>query len=66
MAAITIYHGSPSVVEKPALGLGKPNNDFGSGFYTTKSIELAKEWACPKPGEDGFANEYALNIGKSI
>ena len=61
MPLIKLYHGSPSVVEKPALGSGKPQNDYGPGFYTTRSIELAKEWACPKPGEDGFANEYILD-----
>jgi hypothetical protein len=62
MSVITIAHGSPSVVEKPTLGLGKPRNDYGPGFYTTRSIELAKEWACPEPGVDGYANEYTLNL----
>ena len=40
---ITIYHGSKQIVENPAFGLGRKNNDFGLGFYCTESINLAKE-----------------------
>lgn len=61
MRKITIFHGSPSILDKPVFGFGNPHNDYGLGFYTTESLELAKEWACPKPGEDGFANEYTLD-----
>lgn len=42
---ITLYHGSEQIVEAPAFGLGKQNNDFGLGFYCTESEALAKEWA---------------------
>jgi hypothetical protein len=62
MSLITLYHGSPLVIETPVFGLGNPKNDYGSGFYTTKNIELAKEWACPEPGADGYANEYTLEL----
>ena len=34
---ITLYHGSEQIVEAPAFGLGKQNNDFGLGFYCTES-----------------------------
>ena len=57
----TIYHGSPQIVEQPDLQKGKPTNDFGRGFYCTKSPELAKEWACPIRA-DGFANRYELSV----
>ena len=30
---ITLYHGSEQIVEAPAFGVGKQNNDFGLGFY---------------------------------
>ena len=40
---ITLYHGSEQLVETPAFGFGKKNNDFGLGFYCTESEELAKE-----------------------
>lgn len=57
-----IWHGSPEIIEKPIFGLGKENNDYGLGFYCTESPELAKEWACQKPSQNGYANCYELNI----
>ncbi|MBE5741897.1 MAG: DUF3990 domain-containing protein [Clostridiales bacterium] len=58
---ITIYHGSKFIIEKPTLRGGKETNDYGYGFYCTKEIELAKEWACPD-NNDGYANEYLLDL----
>ena len=58
---ITVYHGSPRMIEKPVFGMGNPNNDYGMGFYCTESIELAKEWACSAE-MDGYANQYNLNL----
>ena len=55
--SLTIYHGSPQIIETPKLAKGKPNNDYGRGFYCTENIELAKEWACSSE-TDGFANRY--------
>lgn len=57
---ITIYHGSERIVEQPAFGEGKKNNDFGLGFYCTASEELAKEWAVSSL-HDGFSNRYTLD-----
>ena len=57
---ITVYHGSKQIVEVPAFGLGRKNNDFGLGFYCTESIDLAKEWAVSSLS-DGFANRYTLD-----
>jgi hypothetical protein len=57
---ITLYHGSEKVVETPAFGLGKENNDFGLGFYCTESEDLAKEWAVSSL-RNGFANRYTLD-----
>lgn len=58
---ITIYHGSQQIVEVPAFGKGRKNNDFGLGFYCTESIDLAKEWAVSSLS-NGFANRYSLDI----
>lgn len=58
---ITVYHGSPKVIETPLFGVGNPNNDYGLGFYCTESVELAKEWACSVE-TDGFANQYTLDM----
>lgn len=56
-----VYHGSDHILETPVFRGGKPNNDYGSGFYMTESLELAKEWACAK-NTDGFANRYELDL----
>ena len=57
---MTLYHGSDHIIEKPAFGLGKTQNDYGLGFYCTEHVELAKEWACGEL-KDGFANEYEID-----
>ena len=58
---LTVYHGSPQIIENPIYGKGNPNNDYGLGFYCTESIELAKEWACSTE-TDGYANRYELDM----
>ena len=57
-----LYHGSARIIEKPQFGSGKPNNDYGSGFYCTKDFDLAGEWAV-NPDTDGYVNEYTLDTG---
>ncbi|MBQ3029436.1 MAG: DUF3990 domain-containing protein [Lachnospiraceae bacterium] len=59
MGKMTLYHGSLDIIEKPEFGKGKTHNDYGSGFYCTENIELAKEWACTE-GQDGYANQYQI------
>ena len=61
MLAMTLYHGSDHIIEKPAFGLGKVQNDYGLGFYCTEHVELAKEWACGEL-KDGFANKYEIDL----
>ena len=55
-----VYHGSDHIIETPVYNGSRRSNDYGYGFYTTESEELAKEWACGD-GRDGFANRYELN-----
>ena len=57
---ITLFHGSEKVIEAPFFGEGKRNNDFGLGFYCTKTENLAKEWAVSSL-RDGFCNRYTLD-----
>ncbi len=52
-----VYHGSDHIIATPVYNGSKRSNDYGYGFYTTESIELAKEWACSN-NSDGFANIY--------
>lgn len=40
-----LYHGSTVEVRKPAISRGRPNTDFGKGFYATTSYEQAERWA---------------------
>lgn len=60
---IKLYHGSEKIVQKPLYNYGKSDNDYGRGFYCTKDVELAKEWACQKD-KDGFVNSYSLDASE--
>lgn len=55
-----LFHGSPSIIEKPQFGYGKVYNDYGLGFYCTDSLEMAKEWGVAQ-NRNGYANRYELN-----
>ena len=54
-----LFHGSPSIIEKPQYGYGKVYNDYGLGFYCTESLEMAKEWGVAQD-RNGYANRYEL------
>ncbi len=41
-----LYHGSDVILKKPLYGVGKEDNDYGSGFYTTEDIEKAFDRIC--------------------
>ncbi len=56
-----VYHGSNHIIEVPVYNGSKRSNDYGYGFYTTESLELAKEWACSNNG-NGFANTYEVDL----
>lgn len=60
MTLITLYHGSEREISQPSLSLGRPNRDFGRGFYCTENRELSMEWACAR-GKDGVSNQYSLD-----
>ena len=59
---ITLYHGSEQKVSELQIGIGNPFNDYGLGFYTTPSFEMAAEWAVPSLNKDGFVNQYEIII----
>jgi hypothetical protein len=59
----TLYHGSVGIIKKPEFGKGNNRNDYGSGFYCTEDLELAKEWACGEK-RGGFANVYTIDVSK--
>ena len=42
---ITLYHGSTYSFDAVDVNLGKPNKDFGRGFYTTRIEQHAADLA---------------------
>ncbi len=56
-----LYHGSSQIIQSPQFGAGRTDNDYGQGFYCTKSLALAKEWACSSE-ISGFANKYRMSF----
>ncbi len=63
MDQFDLLHGSDHVVRDPAFAFGNQHNDYGCGFYCTKEIDAAREWAC-KSNTDGFVNRYAFQSEK--
>lgn len=55
-----LWHGAPTIIERPEYGFGKSYNDFGLGFYCTEHKDSAREWACNKKNS-GFINQYHLD-----
>lgn len=42
---LTVYHGGTEIVQSPRVDVGRPNLDFGPGFYVTDIYTQAKDWA---------------------
>jgi hypothetical protein len=59
-----VYHGSYLEIQTIDLSQGRPNRDFGRGFYVTMYRRQAEEWASRK-GEDnrteGVVSEFILD-----
>ena len=47
---VILFHGSTLIVEKPLVDYGRPELDFGLGFYLTHDREQAERWAQTKAG----------------
>lgn len=62
MSTIELLHGSDHIIEKPEYLSGKVYNDYGRGFYCTRELPIAMEWAC-KNNTDGFVNRYTFDVG---
>lgn len=45
MCEIIVYHGSVESVVAPVCKFGRPNLDFGQGFYVTNLRQQAVAWA---------------------
>lgn len=42
---LTVYHGGTDEIKSPLVHVGRPNLDFGPGFYITDLYLQAREWA---------------------
>jgi len=59
-----VFHGSYTAVRTIDLSLGRPNRDFGRGFYVTKYKRLAQEWADRKGADHltkGVVSEFIFD-----
>ena len=64
MSNIIVYQGSTEKVEHPICALGRPNLDFGQGFYVTNLREQALLWAnhiSKNRNKPALLNRYLLN-----
>ena len=63
---ITVYHGATCIVKLPLCLAGRPNLDFGQGFYVTDLREQAVNWATRAANADKpqWLNRYELDIDK--
>lgn len=62
-----VYHGSTLVVEHPLAKAGRPQLDFGWGFYVTDIQSQAETWAermSRIKEEKGVVNVYDLDMDK--
>ncbi len=59
---MTLYHGSLEIVEKPQILQANRPLDFGTGFYTTTSLQHAWRWVKLRMEQSqasvGFINIY--------
>lgn len=51
-----LYHGSIVSVKNPNIRQGRPNTDYGKGFYTTVDFEQAARWARIRRDRAGGGN----------
>lgn len=62
---ITVFHGSIIEVSNPLVVLGRPNLDFGQGFYVTDLCEQAERWAmriATRRMEKPMLNVYEFDV----
>lgn len=61
---ITVYHGGTEIIKQPVCRFGRPNLDFGQGFYVTDVKEQAIQWAVrmsERRGMTPLLNRYNLD-----
>lgn len=62
--SIIVFHGGTERIEKPIANAGRPNLDFGLGFYVTDVRSQAEDWAkkvANHRNKKPIVNNYELN-----
>lgn len=61
-----LYHGATCIVREPLTQVGRPDLDFGPGFYLTNDREQAMKWAntkaSRKKGNKAILNVYSFDV----
>lgn len=61
--SIKVFHGATCIVGNPICSAGRPNLDFGRGFYVTDIRQQAESWASRivNKGLPQYLNIYELD-----
>ncbi|MDO4866362.1 MAG: DUF3990 domain-containing protein [Clostridia bacterium] len=62
MEKIALYHTGFTQIRKPDIHIGRPNADFGQGFYLSPDREFSRRWAKLRRGQDTWLNVYELSL----
>lgn len=67
---MTLYHGSLEIVEHPLIREANRPLDFGTGFYTTTSLQQARRWVKLRMEQSqasvGFINIYEYSPKRDL
>lgn len=58
---LTLYHGSDHPLPNPSFNWKNPDNDYGSGLYTTLDFTKAAEWASVHGENSGYVSTYQID-----
>ena len=65
-----LYHGATVEVREPLTRVGRPDLDFGQGFYVTNDRQQAIEWAVTKASRrknaNAIVNVYAFDAERFV
>lgn len=65
-----LYHGATVEVREPLTRVGRPDLDFGQGFYVTNDRQQAIEWAVTKASRrknaNAIVNVYAFDVERFV
>ena len=59
---LRLFHTGYEAVPRPDPTVGRPDADFGAGFYLSDDAEFSKRWARIRRGRDTVLNEYEFSL----